>query len=172
VICRTDLERLAPLWRKATTYPCLVDETLAGNPEALGPHQLHTRAWAIVEPLFLQALREAAARYDQLAGTGLTSQDPGRSSGPPRTGASTPCSSPNIRPARAPMGVASRSVTRAAGCKTCSSGRQRPRSSRAAPSTCCPQVRSRGAGVPRRCSVTEAPGLRAVGLVGVWKVVR
>lgn len=46
VIRRTDLERLAPLWRTATTYPCLVDETLAGNPEALGPHQLHTRAWA------------------------------------------------------------------------------------------------------------------------------
>jgi hypothetical protein len=30
----------------------------------------------VVEPLFLQAQREAAARYDRLAGTGLTSQDP------------------------------------------------------------------------------------------------
>jgi hypothetical protein len=29
-----------------------------------------------VEPLFLQALREAAARYDQLAGTGLTAREP------------------------------------------------------------------------------------------------
>jgi hypothetical protein len=70
------VEDLAPLWRKATTYPHLVDETLAGNPDALGPHELHPRAWAIVEPLFLQALREAAARYDQLAGSGLTSKDP------------------------------------------------------------------------------------------------
>ena len=31
---------------------------------------------AVVEPLFLQAQREAAARYHQLAGTGLTSREP------------------------------------------------------------------------------------------------
>jgi hypothetical protein len=70
------VEHLAPLWREVTTYPHLVDEILAGNPEALGPHELHARAWAVVEPLFRQAQHEAAARYDQLAGTGLTSQDP------------------------------------------------------------------------------------------------
>jgi hypothetical protein len=70
------VEHLAPIWRQANTYPHLVDETLTGSPEGLGPHQLHARAWAVVEPLFLQAQREAAARYDRLAGTGLTSQDP------------------------------------------------------------------------------------------------
>ena len=70
------VEHLAPLWREVTTYPHLVDDILAGNPEALGPHELHARAWAVVEPLFRQAQHEAAARYDQLAGTGLTSQDP------------------------------------------------------------------------------------------------
>jgi hypothetical protein len=70
------VEHLAPIWRKANTYPHLVDEVLPGSPEGLGLHQLHARAWAVVEPLFLQAQREAAARYDQLAGTGLTSQDP------------------------------------------------------------------------------------------------
>jgi hypothetical protein len=70
------VQHLAPIWRKANTYPHLVDETLAGSPEGLGLHQLHARAWAVVEPLFLQAQREAAARYDRLAGTGLTSQDP------------------------------------------------------------------------------------------------
>jgi hypothetical protein len=70
------VEHLAPLWRKANTYPHLVDETLAGSPEELGLHELYARAWAVVEPLFLQAQREAAARYDRLAGTGLTSQDP------------------------------------------------------------------------------------------------
>jgi hypothetical protein len=46
------------------------------HPEELRPDQLQASAWPIVEPLFLQAQREAAARYDQLAGTGLTSQDP------------------------------------------------------------------------------------------------
>jgi hypothetical protein len=70
------VEHLAPIWRQANTYPHLVDETLVGSPEGLGPQELHARAWAVVEPLFLQAQREAAARYDQLAGTGLTSQDP------------------------------------------------------------------------------------------------
>jgi hypothetical protein len=70
------VEHLAPLWRKATTYPHLVEETIAGNPEDLGLHELHPRAWAVVEPLFLQAQREAAARYHQLAGTGRTSKDP------------------------------------------------------------------------------------------------
>jgi Bacterial archaeo-eukaryotic release factor family 3 len=70
------VEHLAPIWRKANTYPHLVDEVLPGSPEGLGLHQLHARAWAVVEPLFLQAQRGAAARYDQLAGTRLTSQDP------------------------------------------------------------------------------------------------
>jgi hypothetical protein len=70
------VEHLSPLWRRANTYPHLVDQTLPGNPEELRPDQLHARAWPIVEPLFLQAQRDAAARYDRLAGTGLTSQDP------------------------------------------------------------------------------------------------
>jgi Bacterial archaeo-eukaryotic release factor family 3 len=70
------VEHLSPLWRRSNTYPHLVDQTLPGNPEELRPDQLHTRAWPIVEPLFLRAQRDAVARYDQLAGTGLTSQDP------------------------------------------------------------------------------------------------
>ena len=36
-------------------YPHLVDQVLAGRPEELGLHELHARAWAVVEPLFLQA---------------------------------------------------------------------------------------------------------------------
>jgi hypothetical protein len=70
------VEHLAPLWRQVTTYPHLVDKTLAGNPEELGLHDLHARAWAVIEPLFLQVQREAAARYHQLAGSGLTSREP------------------------------------------------------------------------------------------------
>jgi hypothetical protein len=70
------VEHLSPLWRKTTTYPHLVDQTLPGNPEDLRSDQLHARAWPMVEPLFLRAQRDAVARYDQLAGTGLISQDP------------------------------------------------------------------------------------------------
>jgi Bacterial archaeo-eukaryotic release factor family 3 len=70
------VEHLAPLWRQVNTYPHLVDQVVAGSPEELSLHQLHARAWAVVEPLFLQALGEAAGKYHQLAGTGLTSRDP------------------------------------------------------------------------------------------------
>jgi hypothetical protein len=69
------VEHLSPIYRKANTYPQLVDEVLPGSPEGRSPHELHARAWPIVEPLFLRAQREAVARYDRLAGTGLTSQD-------------------------------------------------------------------------------------------------
>jgi hypothetical protein len=69
------VEHLAPIWREVTTYPYMVDQTLVGSPEGLSPQQVHARAWAVVEPLFLQAQREAAERYDRLAGTGLTSKD-------------------------------------------------------------------------------------------------
>ena len=70
------VEHLSPISRKASTYPQLVDEVVPGSPEGLSPHELHARAWPIVELLFLRAQREAAARYGRLAGTGLTSQDP------------------------------------------------------------------------------------------------
>jgi Bacterial archaeo-eukaryotic release factor family 3 len=69
------VEHLSPIYRKANTYPQLVDEVLPGSPEGLSPHELHAMAWPIVEPLFLRAQREAVARYDRLAGTGQTSQD-------------------------------------------------------------------------------------------------
>jgi hypothetical protein len=70
------VEHLAPIYRKANTYPQLVDEVLAGSPEGLSPHELHARAWPIVKPALLRVQREVVARYDRLAGTGLTSQDP------------------------------------------------------------------------------------------------
>jgi Bacterial archaeo-eukaryotic release factor family 3 len=70
------VEHLSPIWRQVSTYPHPVDQVLGGSPEELGLHELHARAWAVVEPLFLQAQGEAAGRYHQLAGTGLTSRDP------------------------------------------------------------------------------------------------
>ena len=94
------VEHLAPLWRQVTTYPHLVDKTLAGNPEELGLHDLHARAWAVIEPLFLQVQREAAARYHQLAGSGLTSREPREIIRPPRRAAWRSCSPPRRRPGR------------------------------------------------------------------------
>ena len=149
------VEHLSPISRKASTYPQLVDEVVPGSPEGLSPHELHARAWPIVELLFLRAQREAAARYGRLAGTGLTSQDPRISSGPPRTAVSRPCSSPSIRPARAPRRVTCQSATRTAGCEMCWSWRRLPPFPRAAPSMCSLPVRSRAAAAPQRYSGTR-----------------
>ena len=108
------VEHLAPLWRQVTTYPHLVDQVLAGSPEELGLHELHARAWAVVEPLFRQGHHEEAAPYHQLAGTGRTSQDPreivraakeGRVevlfAAPQPTGVSSVASGPSLNGARA-----------------------------------------------------------------------
>jgi hypothetical protein len=108
------VEHLAPLWRQVTTYPHLVDQVLAGSPEELGLHELHARAWAVVEPLFRQGHHEEAAPYHQLAGTGRTSQDPRESvraakegrvevlfAAPQPTGVSSVASGPSLNGDRA-----------------------------------------------------------------------
>ncbi len=64
------VDYLLPLYREANTYPHLVDDGIEGNPEQLRAEELHARAWSIVEPIFLAAQEEAAARYRQLAGSG------------------------------------------------------------------------------------------------------
>jgi len=64
------VDYLFPIYREANTYPHLVDEGIEGNPEELSAEELHEQAWAIVQPLFLAAQKEAAAQYRQLAGAG------------------------------------------------------------------------------------------------------
>lgn len=63
------VDYLLPIYKKANTYPHLVDEGIEGNPEELSADELHEQAWAIVHPLFLSAQKEAA-QYRQLAGVG------------------------------------------------------------------------------------------------------
>lgn len=67
------VDYLLPIYREVNSYPHLVSEGIEGNPEELRAQELHERAWAIVGPLFRRAQEEAAAKYRQLAGTGLTS---------------------------------------------------------------------------------------------------
>jgi hypothetical protein len=62
------VDYLCPIYREANTYPHLVDEGIEGNPEALRAEELHEQGWAILQPLFLAAQKEAAAQYRQLAG--------------------------------------------------------------------------------------------------------
>jgi hypothetical protein len=48
---------------------------MAGNCDYLTPHQLHQKAWPLMEPSFERDREAAAAKYRQLAGTGKASGD-------------------------------------------------------------------------------------------------
>jgi len=69
------VDYLLPLYREVNSYPYLLDQGIPGNPEGLKAAELHAQAWAVVQSYFLKAQQEAAARYRQFAGTGLTSND-------------------------------------------------------------------------------------------------
>jgi release factor family 7 len=69
------VEYLFPLYREANSYRQLFDEGIVGNPELMTAKDLHTRAWAIVQPQFLKAQHEAAAAYERLVGLGRASGD-------------------------------------------------------------------------------------------------
>lgn len=69
------VEYLLPIYRRANTYPHLLEEGITGNPEGLRPEELQERAWAVVQPHFSQAQEGAAAQYRQLVGTGRAIND-------------------------------------------------------------------------------------------------
>lgn len=71
------VDYLFPIYREANSYPHLVEPGISGNPEGWKAEELHGQAWKIVEPLFLEAREDALAQYEQLRGTGRTSNDPG-----------------------------------------------------------------------------------------------
>lgn len=59
------------IYRGVSHYPTLLEEGISGNLEHLRAEELHERAWALVEPVFRSGQEQAAARYLELAGTGL-----------------------------------------------------------------------------------------------------
>ena len=63
------VDYLFPLYREVNTHPQLVDGGVSGNPEGRRPQDLQAEAWAVVEPHFRKALREAAIHYEEFAGT-------------------------------------------------------------------------------------------------------
>lgn len=64
---------LFPIYKGVNTYSHLMDESIVGNPDELGPDELCKRAWAIVEPSFEQEQHNATAYYRQLANTARAS---------------------------------------------------------------------------------------------------
>jgi hypothetical protein len=62
------VEYLWPLYRAANSYPHLIEQGIAGNPQGMRPEELHEAAWRIVEPYFARPEREARSRFEELAG--------------------------------------------------------------------------------------------------------
>jgi hypothetical protein len=69
------VEFLWPLYRKANSYPHLLEQGIPGNPTRLSGKELHDRAWQLVQPVFAGPRRKAAERYAQFAGTGRTTNE-------------------------------------------------------------------------------------------------
>jgi hypothetical protein len=69
------VDYLFPIYRQANSYPRLVEQGIAGNPENLKVGELHERAWQIIEPHFLSSQKDAMAGYKRLAGSGRVSRD-------------------------------------------------------------------------------------------------
>jgi hypothetical protein len=69
------VDYLLPIYHEANTYPHLVEEGIAGNPEEISAKELHQQAWNIMQPRFLLEQKEEAARYRQLADTEKASNE-------------------------------------------------------------------------------------------------
>lgn len=69
------VEYLHPLYKEANSYPNLLDKGIMGNPEELKPEELHTKAWEVVQPHFMQAMENAKALYNKLSDSGKTTNE-------------------------------------------------------------------------------------------------
>lgn len=69
------VERVATMFKSLTEYPHLVDGIVAGNADHATEHELHLRAWPLIEPLLAARRDEALRSFRQWAGTGLASDD-------------------------------------------------------------------------------------------------
>ena len=58
------------MYRDVNTYPHLLEAGISGSPDRTSSKELHTRAWALVEPLFARDRDAAAAAYREALGTG------------------------------------------------------------------------------------------------------
>ena len=61
------------LFRAGSKHPNILEEAIVGNPDDLPDHELHERAWALVEPYFLEQRATALERYGDLKASGKTS---------------------------------------------------------------------------------------------------
>jgi Bacterial archaeo-eukaryotic release factor family 3 len=67
------VDYLHPIYKEVNSYPHLMDEGIAGNPERLSAGELHELTWTIVKPYFQKAQQEAVNRYREFASSGRAS---------------------------------------------------------------------------------------------------
>ena len=72
------VEYLMPIYREVSSYSHVAERDLAGNCDYLSAHEVHQRAWPLMEPTFQRARKAAAEKFHTLAGTGTTSDDIGQ----------------------------------------------------------------------------------------------
>lgn len=69
------VESVVAMYRETSDAPEVLEETIEGSPDKLAPHEVHAKAWRIVEPHFRAGQEEALARFRELAGTGKASAE-------------------------------------------------------------------------------------------------
>ena len=67
------VEYVRAMYRDVNTYPHLLEAGISGSPDRTSTEELHTRAWALVEPHFARERDNAAAAYREALGTGRAS---------------------------------------------------------------------------------------------------
>ncbi|MEC9372623.1 MAG: hypothetical protein VYC34_02220 [Planctomycetota bacterium] len=63
------VERHAPVFRRVSDHPNVLDGVVEGNPEMWGPDELRQRAWPIVEPEFKRRQAEDRGGIEDLSGS-------------------------------------------------------------------------------------------------------
>ncbi|NOK62392.1 MAG: hypothetical protein GFH27_549293n126 [Chloroflexi bacterium AL-W] len=61
----TGVQYLLSIYRKANTYPHLLEQDIMSNPNSLSIAELHMRGWALAAPLFQQTQKAALEQYQR-----------------------------------------------------------------------------------------------------------
>ena len=62
------VEHLLPIYREASSYQNLLQDSIVGNPDREHIQDLHQRAWQIVRPIFEESQKKAYEKFEQLSG--------------------------------------------------------------------------------------------------------
>ena len=67
------VDSLIPIYKEASKYSVILDESIKGNTEHLSSKELHQKAWKLVQPYFQRKQDEARTRYKDKIRTGKVS---------------------------------------------------------------------------------------------------